>query len=438
MSNQLGTYKLPILQTNKIPFLELNNVWSEDKRYPETAIQKFILRNTQILDFLDIATVGEYFDNKYFLKLTTSKYIGCVPILSPKTGLPCGNLIVTGRFGEDISELLSVIGQFVEPEFCDKYKLGIGSYIKPPLYFECQNFIDQYIEAKKYKWRKFENIEIIQSRPKSSTNWDKYAERNYDPKNTFKYPNKCNILSKNHKEWQELNYVLDLSINEILSTRTPKRSRAAYISKITSLQNTYDRASLSIVNEIKPHMSDPIVIKKLKAVGNRVLQNNSSSQNAWRLDFAEFFERFVQYLMTEVAKTKGARIKCNPHFNISGQRPNWALKYIEPDIILDKDECQYIIDAKYKAHMYEVNGDGDLLRDTFRSDFHQVLAYSSFGGAKKKNVMLIYPSDYFVSRELNAFSSINGYSCKAILVGIPLKKSELDNTQKNLAQLITM
>lgn len=436
---QFSTFSLPVLQTNAVSFSSLNEVWDEDKRYPETAVQKFLLRNSETFKFLEINAIGQYTDSgKYVLELTTSKYIGCVSLLSPSTGLPSGNLIVMGRFGEDVSELLSVIGEFVEPEFDERIKLSSGSYVKPPLCFECQNFVDRYIEAKKYKWRKFDNVEKIETRPTNSTRWDKYAMKSYEPRNTLRYPNSCNVLSKSHREWEELNYVLGLSIDEIMSTRTPIRSRMAYMDKITNLLNTYDRHSVHAISEVKIHMSDPVVVKKLKEVANRVLQNASSSQTAWRLDFAQFFERYVQYLLKEVARSKGARITCNPHFPIYGNRPAWALKYIEPDIVIDKSDVQYIIDAKYKPHIYQVNGDSEQLGETFREDFHQVLAYSSFCGNKQKHVMLIYPSNHFVSRELDVLSGINGYSAKAYLVGIPLKKSDLEETIMNLSQLVKL
>ncbi len=439
MSKRFSTYSIPVLQSNVLTFSELNESWGMDKRYPETAVQKFLLRNTEILKFLEISAAGRYADNgKYELQLTTSKYIGCVPLLSPKTGLPSGHLIITGRFGEDVSELLSIIGEFVEPEFNEKLRLSDGSYVKPPLYFECQNYIDHYIEAKKYKWRKFDNVEKIESRPTSSTRWDKYALKSYDPQNTFKYPNHCNILTKHHKEWEELNYVLSLCIDEIMSSSTPIRSRIAYLSKINRLQNSYDKPFLPRVSEVRVHMSDPIVIKSLKEVANRVLLNVSSSQRAWRLDFAVFFERYVQYLLREVARSKGARITCNPHFRIFGHKPAWVLRYLEPDIILDKSDKQYIVDAKYKAHAYQINGDGKELKETFREDFHQVLAYSSFNGARQKNVILIYPSDYFLARELDVVSGLNNYSSKAYLVGIPLKKADLGDTLQNLSQLIDL
>ncbi len=439
MSKRFSSYTLPVLQTCRIPFSDLNEVWKDNKLYPETAVQKFILRNSKTFSFLDISAAGEYVDSdKYVLTLTTSRFIGCVPLLSPRTGLPSGNLIIKGRFGEDVSELLSIVGDFVEPEFSDSILLSTGSYVKPPLYFECQNYIDCYIEAKKHKWRKFNNIEKTEPIPKNTTNWEKYVLQSFEPKNTLKYPNRCNVLSKNHREWEELNYVLDLCIDEILSSRTPIRSRMAYMSKISNLINSYDRHSLHAAPKVTPHGSDPIIIKKLKVVANRILQNASSSQHAWRLDFAEFFERYVQYLFRDVAKSKGARITCNPHFSVYGQRPTWALKYIEPDIIIDKADIQYIIDAKYKPHLYQVNGDGEQLRESFREDFHQVLAYSSFAGNRKKHVMLVYPSDHFISRELEIASGINGYSSKIYLVGIPLKKSAFEETKKALSHLICL
>ena len=429
-------HPLKVLDKAKIPFTTLNNSLGADKRYPESAVQTFLLRNADVLRFLDIQANGEYQENgQYCLSLSTSKYVGCVPLLSPK-GLPTGNLIVTGRFGEDVSELLSVIGDFIRPEFHEKYELKDGSYINRPLYFECQGFIDLYIEAKKLKWRKFNNQEKIQTLPKSSTNWVKYALRSYNPDNTLRYPNRNNELIKDHREWLELNYVLDLCIEEIMSTRTPIRSRMPYMGKISSLIGTYDKNSLPYVDELKIHMADPNVIKELKEVGNRILQAKSSVQRAWRLDFSEFFERYVQYIMQEVARTKGARSLNNTKYSVYGNKPGWVLRYIEPDVLLEKNEIQYIVDAKYKAHMYQINGSSEELKDTFRHDFHQVLAYSSFGGARHKNVILAYPSSTYVCRELNVVSGINGYTCNAYLVGIPLKKIDIEDTIRNVSNII--
>ena len=42
------------------------------------------------------------------------------------------------------------------------------------------------------------------------------------------------------------------------------------------------------------HMSDPVIIKSLKEAANKILQNVSSSNCAWRMDYAEYFGENAQ------------------------------------------------------------------------------------------------------------------------------------------------
>ena len=436
-SKQIALNKpLKVLSEHVISYKELVEKYKGDKQYANELASQFLLRNEKALRFLGIE---EGTSSESGIRLITSRYVGCVPLVSPKTGLPGGFIQVTGNFGEDISELLSVIDGTFEPEYDDTLRFYQDTFIKPPLYFECMKYIDQYIEAKNYKWRRFTNIEKIEPRPTSSTRWDKYALRSYDPAKTFKYPNKCNVLTREHPEWLELNYVLDFCINEVMSMRTPVRSRTAYISKINSLSYSYDKRSIRAVKEVRIHKYDPHIIQSLKISANKVLHNVSSINCAWRMDFALFFERYVQFIIQKVAFAKGAHYSTNPKYPVDGRRPAWALKYIEPDMIIDKGDVQYIIDAKYKAHMMDLSIDSEYLKEKFREDLHQVLAYSSFGGNVHKNVMLVYPSSTeVIERELTISSSINSYSCSIYLVGVPLRKSTHEETIKRLSEIITL
>lgn len=436
-SKQIALNKpFKVLSEHVISYKELVEKYKGDKQYANELASQFLLRNEKALRFLGIE---EGTSSEYGIRLITSRYVGCVPLVSPKTGLPGGFIQVAGNFGEDISELLSVIDGTIEPEYDDTLRFYQDTFIKPPLYFECMKYIDQYIEAKKYKWRRFTNIEKIEPRPTSSTRWDKYALRSYDPAKTFKYPNKCNVLTREHPEWLELNYVLDFCINEVMSMRTPVRSRTAYISKINSLSYSYDKRSIRAVKEVRIHKYDPKIIQSLKISANKVLHNVSSINCAWRMDFALFFERYVQFIIQKVAFAKGAHYSTNPKYPVDGRRPAWALKYIEPDMIIDKGDVQYVIDAKYKAHMMDLSIDSEYLKEKFREDLHQVLAYSSFGGNVHKNVMLVYPSSTeVIERELNISSSINNFSCSIYLVGVPLRKSTHEETIKRLSEIITL
>lgn len=432
---------LKVLSEKTISFNELKKDWKgiDTRKDAERHIIEFININSPIFDFLGINTqLARDSNGASAIQFTTSKYAGSVPLLSPGTGMPYGELVIEGLYGENLSELISVIKEDLKIEYDERFQINTVNTVRPPLYLECQKFIDKYIEAKRYHWRKFKNIKVTQLYPNSSTRWDIYATRDIDPWSALKYPNRNNILTCDHEEWRALTYILHLSINEIMKPSTPQRSKAPYLPQISLLRKQYDVNKLKPVTSIPLRTSDPAIIKETKEIGLRILQNNVSSKRAWRIDYSKFFERYVQYVLKLVAGLKGAKLDSNKKYRISGEKTAWTLSHLEPDAVMYKGDVQYIIDAKYKSHMFNVNRMGDDLKETFREDFHQVLAYSSFGGTKQKHVMLIYPSNNFVSRELNVHSGINGYSAKAYLVGIPLKKSDLEETKQKLSSLIIL
>lgn len=430
-----------VLSDKTISYNDLKKDWKgiDTRKDPERHIIEFININADAFEFLGItAQLSRDINGASAVLFKTTKYAGCIPLSSPGTGMPYGELIVEGLYGENLSELISVIKEDLKIEYDERFQINTVNTVKPPLYLECQKFVDKYIEAKRYRWRKFKNVEQTQLFPNASTRWDKYAVRDIDPWSALKYPNKNNILTCDHEEWRALTYILHLSIIEIMKPSTPLRSKAPYLTKISLLSKQYDVNRLKPVTTIPLRTSDPAIIKEAKEIGMRILQNNVSSRRAWRIDYSEFFERYVQYVLKLVAGLKGASVESNKRYRISGEKTAWTLSHLEPDAVMYKDDVQYIIDAKYKSHMYNVNRMGEDLKETFRKDFHQVLAYSSFGGNKQKHVMLIYPSGSFISRELNVYSGINGYSAKAYLVGIPLELSELEATKQNLSALINL
>lgn len=429
--------ELKVLNSHAYSYEHFMKAWATQPRDIHLALHKYCVINTKFFDFLDISS--RVVDDKGTPKveLTSSKYIGCIPTLSPK-GRCVGNISIEGNFKEDISELLSMIGESPMLEYKEDFKLSSGAIDKPPLYFECLKFIDKYLEAMRYKWRKFENKEFVEMNPSSSTNWMKYALSSIDPYKRLYFPNKKNLLTKEHVEWQEINYVLDVAVTEVLSPTTPAQSRFVYKQKIESVQKAYDKSNIKWIKSLPIHMSDPAVIKELKIIGNRILLGKACNDCAWRIDLAEFFERYVQFLFKEVAKGYGAKVYCNPQFSIKGyDKPNWALKYIEPDVVIERNGIQYIIDAKYKSHMYNFSSSSEKLKDVFRSDFLQVLAYSSFTRNIRKNVMLIYPAQKFSVKEMKILSSINDCSTNAYLIGIPLQKSMYFEVKKGLSDLVS-
>ena len=177
-----------------------------------------------------------------------------------------------------------------------------------------------------------------EQRPEGLTLWSEYAQRvARNPLDFSTFKNKKNILSTDHHEWAQLNYVLKIAISELETPRVPIRTRATYSSRIAQLKMKLRDRTVLATPVVKIRMSDPMIIKRLKGLANIILNNKTNEKLAWRMDYAEFFERYVQYLMAKVAKKKGAREIDNPHYGISVKsRPQWLLRYLEPDMVLQK------------------------------------------------------------------------------------------------------
>lgn len=429
--------KLPTLSTCSWTVERLKS-WKWSDRHMEPVMQRFIDLNRRNLDFMGISVSIETIDGKPTLQLTTSKFIGAIPLLSPMNGKVAGDLIVAGRFGENAGEIISLLDNSIRPEYSSEFRLALDSQMTPPIFIECCKYIDKYLEADKYKWRKFTNVIKRQHQPSSSTLWEEYALRtakNPLDFNTFK--NKCNTLTCDHEEWRLLNYVLTLAIEELSSHNVPIKVRAAFSVKINSLQQKLRDRSISQTDNIKERMSDPLVIKQLKSLANKILKNKSGENLAWRMDYAEFFERYVQYLFAEVARKKGANTINNPHYGIRiANRPSWALNYLEPDLIVSKASEQFIVDAKYKSHIFNWNDSSDELKDTFRHDLHQILAYCSFNKMINKRAILVYPFSDFVLHKMKAVSSITNSENTIQLIGIPIDKSRIEDVKDKLSEII--
>lgn len=429
--------QLHTLDTFSFSFTELNKEWGCDRRYGVDALQRFLFINQRALDYLDVRAEIEVVGNEPYLKLTTSQFAGSVPMMSPKDGKPCGDMCIGGRFGEDISELLSVVGDSLLPEYNDVLPPLSSSMLEPPLYFECCNFIDKFLEVEKARWHKFDVVDRIERIPTSGTRWDVYALNSYDPTKVFSYPNRSNKLNHLHKEFCQMLSVLQICFAELKKPQTPLRSRIAYSTKTERLKAKYDGLeSKELPMEFINHTSDPLAVKDAKRIANIILQNKRTNKRAWRIDYSEFFERYVQTIFSEVAKSSAAKSMSNAHYTVTGQRPLWALHYLEPDLILQKEDTQYVLDAKYKSHMFNVNDTSDELKDTFRHDLHQILAYCSFNTMTTKKAMIVYPFTEFAYRVMHITSPHTQADAKVYLVGIPMKKSMIEEVKEKINDIV--
>lgn len=425
----------------------------DDKKDIDSYLLRFQEINRENLEFLDISSVLSTDSAKKGIYLETSQYAGAIPIKSPKNGKFTVDLLVKGRYSSDVDEddltgLLTTMGETMLPRFHDSLRL-CGESVKPPIFFECQNFIDSYIKAEKEHWTKFANEIRIEKTTRSSTNWTKYALNSYNPNKVLVFENKINFQTTDHKEWRQLIYVLDFCIQELSSGRTPQKTRRLYADKLCRLRKTYNKYQIEKTSFIPIHATDPIAIKKLKKIANIILKDTSTEKRSWRIDIAVLFERYVQFVFDNATNRISWKVRSNPHYPVHGWKPRWSLNYLEPDLILQSFDSQIVIDAKYKSHMLSSSdNNGEKQKEAFREDLFQVLAYSAFNRQEKKYVILTYPynvnfdnSDEENNRytriiEQRITSPFSSSNVEVILLSLPFTNNHLGEVINEISELV--
>jgi hypothetical protein len=264
-------------------------------------------------------------------------------------------------------------------------------------------------------------------------NWDKYARSEYKVENRFRFPTRRNVLSEIHKEFSELRFVFDICKAELLSSNTPARIRTLFKARLTFVENKLYRIKPRATELITTRSSDSPVVLQCKEQGNIILQRNLTKGTAWRVDFNEVFERFVQYVFAQVARAVGGKLHANVKFLAKSSRPfAWEQMYLEPDAIFTKEDLTIFIDAKYKSHLYNKFESSELLKDDFRRDLHQILSYSSFAEVASKFAVVCYPSNEIESKMTRFRNAINDVSNSVLIVGIPLRRISVPESIRHI------
>ncbi|PAM92215.1 hypothetical protein B4N84_25750 [Flavobacterium sp. IR1] len=413
-----------------------------DKRVIGQSLQKFIEYNFLQFKFLGIQPFIVGTDQNVSLVFRSSGFIGTIPLRSSDTGKQIGDFVVMPRFTgsdrfEDYIEILNLLGEEISPEFIDSLPLASSENFRPPLYLEAVKFITSLELLLTKPWLKFDNVEKISNEPKGQINWNKYINNEFKIENRVKFPVRKNILSEFHSEYAELRYVFDICKSELLSSKTPQRIKNTMRVRLNFMEEKLYFHKPKKVNKITIKISDNAIVKTCKEQGNKILNFNFVDCTAWRVDFCDVFEKFVQYIFREVAKETGGRVFSNFKFRSKTSRYySWELKHIEPDAIYQKEKFVIFIDAKYKSNLYNKFSDSEVLKNDYRHDLHQIMAYSSFSKTDCKFGFLCYPSDQLEIKEVTYTNTINEVTSKIFVLGIPLKKECIIEAKHLLAREI--
>ena len=443
MSKTLDVFcEVPCLteQSRQLSGIALQKKWfkSADKRIIGQYLQKFIDYNSSQFKFIGVQPFIIGSDQNTSLTFRSSSFIGTIPLRASDTGKQIGDFVVMPRFTgrdrfEDYIEILNLLGTEISPEVIDSLPLASGKNFRPPLYLEAVKFIASLEALLSRPWRKFDNIEKISSQPSGQINWSKYINNEYRIENRLKFPTRKNILSEFHSEYAEIRYVFDICKNELLSSNTPQRIKNTIRVKLSCIEEKLYHHKPKATNNIIAKSSDSPTVKTCKEQANKILNFNLVDSTAWRVDFSDVFEKFVQHIFKAVAKETGGKLFSNFKFHSrTSKHYSWELKHIEPDAIYQKENLLVFIDAKYKSNLYNKFDNSETLKDDHRHDLHQIMAYTSFSKTDIKSGFLCYPSDQLELKAIKYKNGINEVTNTVLVMGIPLKKDSINEAKRLL------
>lgn len=415
---------------------------SADGRYISVYLQKFIDYNSTQFDFLGVTPYIIGSDRNVGLSFKTTNYIGTIPLRAPDTGKQIGDFVVTPRFSktnkpENYIDLINILKPEINPEIIDSLPLASGGNFKPPLYLEAIKYIFILKELIMSSWCKFSSVKKFTNQPVGQVNWNHYINNEFKIENKLRFQVTKNLINEFHEEYFYLRYVLDICRKEIISTSTPFRIKNMVKNELTFLDEKLYYHKPKIVKTIPVHFADSKIVKKCKEQANRILNFNSAACTAWRIDFSDVFEKYVQFVFTSVANEIGGSVYSNYKFKADSTRYySWELKHLEPDVIYKKGQSLIFIDAKYKANLYNKYGNSGKLKEDHRHDLHQILAYSSFNNSKNKIAFLCYPSNKNEIKRISYYNSSNEVVNSIYIMGIPPDKDELHETKRLLANTL--
>jgi len=413
-----------------------------DSRYLERLLFDFIEINKISFDFLGVVPQLHGSGKDIFLTFRSDKFIGAIPIKSADTGKQIGDFLVTPRFinnsGFNYIDLLYLLGGEIEPEFCESLPLVSSNQLKPPIYYDCLLFIDQFISLLSNHWCKFISQTKQENYPRPQVDWNKYIDREWDPFCRLKFPCKINSLSIMHDDFKRLVYVYKIARDSINSFETPTRIRKQAENKIIYIDKVIGNVEPKEVDFINTGVSDPNIVRLVKSQANKILQFNQRTNKSWRVDFSIVFEKYVQLIFQRTANEIGGYIRNNPHFVRKAKRPPaWSLEFLEPDLLFIKNKNTIVIDSKYKSNYYNLFDISSILKDEHRNDLHQIISYCAFEDNFSKTGFLCYPSSTFDNKLISYQNPINNVIVKIGLIGIPLDISFLSTTIKQLSLIIS-
>jgi McrBC 5-methylcytosine restriction system component len=347
------------------------------------------------------------------VRLVPAGRAGAVPLRSAQNGNVAGGLVVRPRFGwAGVGRVLSEIGWYTAPEFLDA-PLVPGSGREVPPWVLAGPVLARLADLLHSMRRGYSDIEAVVQRPRGRILWNRYCSESVVRGRWQDLPCRFPELGSDARLRRAIRWTLERILRDLMrvGARDPVSTDLARIA--TGLIKTL----LDVVpvmpapNELarfkrSSRLMESVVRQGLEAMGWIVDERGLGGGReldglAWQLPLDQLWEEYVEAVIRKEAAMTGGEVKVGRlgetvfplDWSVASHR---TLGHLRPDIVVRQQHSVHVVDAKYKAHLAELDETGwrrfaEEQREAHRADLHQVLAYASLYNADEITATLIYP-----------------------------------------------
>ena len=375
--------------------------------------ESFLRTNERALAKLDVSPELTAGASGLQVRLRPGGRAGAIPLRSAQTAHVKGGLVVKPRFGwAGVGQVLQSTGWAAAPELIEM-PLVPGSGREIPPWVIAGPVLSRLRELLASMRRDYQEAEETLQRPRGRILWDRYRSESLARGRWHQLPCRFPDLAADPKLRRFVRWTLEHVRRGLLATShgdpmaqhlaTETELLLQLVADVTPLPPTHQQLDLALRRE---RLLSLILIRGLQAIGwvydERGLGGGRELDGlAWQLPLDRAWEAYVEAVVrAEVAKTGGqvkvARLGQTLFPLLWTDSIHRSLGHLEPDIVVRRGTQVHIIDAKYKAHLAELDEHGwrrftDEARDRHRADVHQVLAYAALFEAEEVKATLMYP-----------------------------------------------
>ncbi len=372
----------------------------------------FLRLNEKALARLDVSAEVSSSDSGVRLSLVPGSCAGAIPLRSAQTGHVSAGFLVEPRFGwSGVGRVLTQTGWQTQPNFLEG-PLVPGSGREVPPWVLAGPVLARLADLLRALRRGYRIEEETLRHPRGQIVWSRYVREAVARGKWDRLPCRFPDLASDPKLRRMIRWGVE-RVRQALMSVSGADAIARLLIAVADEVLTQLRDVLPLVparDELTRltdgRVADILLRNGLEALGwvadERGLGGGREMDGlAWSMRLNELWEHYVEAtIRREVAATGGAvRVgrKRETVFPLEWTDPTHrSMGQLVPDIVVFRGNSVHIVDAKYKAHLAELDEHGwhrftTDVREAHRADIHQVLAYASLYSADEVKATLVYP-----------------------------------------------